>query len=84
MKILFLGGTGIISAACRQLAIARGFEVTLLNRSRRETVSGSRQIIADINDLQISTTLADQHWDAVVDFIAFDTAAGWQFIISTR
>ena len=75
MKILFLGGTGIISAACRQLAIARGFEVTLLNRSRRETVSGSRQIIADINDLQISTTLADQHWDAVVDFIAFDTAA---------
>ena len=75
MKILFLGGTGIISTACTQLAIAKGFDVTLLNRSRRETVPGSRQIIADINDPGIADALQEDRWDAVVDFIAFDAAA---------
>jgi nucleoside-diphosphate-sugar epimerase len=75
MKILFLGGTGIISSACTQLAIARGFDVTLLNRSRRETVAGTRQIVADINNPGVAGTLPDDRWDAVVDFIAFDATA---------
>ena len=75
MKILFLGGTGIISTACTQLAIARGFAVTLLNRSRRESVPGSRQIVADINDAGSLGAVPDQRWDTVVDFIAFDAAA---------
>jgi nucleoside-diphosphate-sugar epimerase len=75
MKLLFLGGTGIISTACSHLAIARGFEVTLLNRSRREIIPGARQIVADIADPGIGRTLANHRWDAVVDFIAFDAAA---------
>lgn len=75
MKILFLGGTGIISSACTQLAIARGFDVTLLNRSRRETVPGTRQIVADVNDARIADTLPGTRWDAVIDFIAFDATA---------
>jgi nucleoside-diphosphate-sugar epimerase len=75
MKILFLGGTGIISSACTQLAIARGFDVTLLNRSQRESVPGARQIIHDINDAGLAGVLGDRAWDAVVDFIAFDVAA---------
>ena len=75
MKILFLGGTGIISTACSQLAVARGFEVTLLNRSRRETIMGARTIVADIADPGIAQALGDERWDAVVDFIAFDAAA---------
>lgn len=75
MKILLLGGTGIISTACSQLAVARGFEVTLLNRSRRETIAGARTIVADIADSGIARALGDERWDAVVDFIAFDAAA---------
>jgi nucleoside-diphosphate-sugar epimerase len=75
MKILFLGGTGIISSACTQLAIARGFDVTLLNRSRRELVPGARQIVADINTTEVASVLGEHTWDAVVDFIAFDAAA---------
>src|SRR3954466_2242074 len=72
MKILFLGGTGTISMACSRLAVARGFEATLLNRSRRETVAGAHAIIADINDPRIGDALAGKTWDVVVDFIAFD------------
>ncbi len=75
MKILFLGGTGIISTACTRLAIARGFDVTLLNRSKRDTIAGARQIVADIGTTDIAGALGDQRWDAVVDFIAFDAAA---------
>lgn len=33
MKILFIGGTGLISLACSELAVARGYELFILNRS---------------------------------------------------
>lgn len=75
MNILFLGGTGIISTACSRLAVARGFDVTLLNRSRRESIPGAKMLVADIADAGIAATLGDQRWDAVIDFIAFDAAA---------
>jgi uncharacterized protein YbjT (DUF2867 family) len=32
LKVLFLGGTGIISSACSRLAVERGIELHLLNR----------------------------------------------------
>ncbi len=75
MKILFLGGTGIISTACTQLALARGHDVTLLNRSNRDSIPGARPLISDINDPALPAKLAREHFDAVVDFIAFDPAA---------
>lgn len=75
MKILFLGGTGIISTACTKLAVARGFDVTLLNRSQRDAIPGTRQLTADINDPGLPAKLASERFDAVVDFIAFDPAA---------
>ena len=28
MKVLFIGGTGIISSACSQLALAKGIDLT--------------------------------------------------------
>ncbi len=75
MKILILGGTGIISTACTSLAVARGFDVTLLNRSKRDPIAGTHQIVGDITDSGIAAALPDQRWDAVIDFIAFDAAA---------
>lgn len=74
MKLLIIGGTGLISTACTRLALARGFEVTVLNRSRRETIADARQLTADIESPSAATALGDEHWDAVVDFIAFTPA----------
>ena len=75
MKVLFLGGTGIISTACTQLAVARGFHVTLLNRARRPALPGTHQITADIADpTATAAALGKQNWDAVVDFIAYTPA----------
>jgi len=71
VKILFVGGTGIISRACAELAIARGMEVTLLNRGGRAEVAGARVIRGDIHDPATENVLCEQRWDAVVDFIVF-------------
>jgi len=84
MKILFLGGTGIISTACTQLAVARGHEVALLNRSRRAPITGTRPIVADIANPELTKILSGETWDAVVDFIAFDAAAVEQRIALFR
>ena len=72
MKLLILGGTGIISTACTQLAVARGWDVTLLNRSQREAIPGTRQIVADLATAERKTVIGPGQWDCVVDFLAFD------------
>ena len=38
VKVLFIGGTGIISMACTRLALERGIDLTLLNRGRRSAL----------------------------------------------
>jgi nucleoside-diphosphate-sugar epimerase len=75
MKILFIGGTGVISSACAELAVARGMELTVLNRGLRGTHPDVRQLTADINDpAATAAVLGKEHWDAVVDYIAFTPA----------
>jgi len=72
MKVLFIGGTGNISGACVQLAIARGFEVTLLNRGQRAQPAGVKQIVADMNNpSEVAKAMGNQRWDVVADFITF-------------
>jgi nucleoside-diphosphate-sugar epimerase len=76
MKILLIGGTGIISSACADLAIARGHNVFLLNRSvsRKIPVSeGATVIQADVHrdEARLAGLLADHHFDAVVDYLAY-------------
>lgn len=74
MKVLFIGGTGIISSACSALAIERGFDLYLLNRgqSARPAPAGANLIHADIHDIQsIHTGLRGLAFDVVVNWIAF-------------
>lgn len=76
MKLLFIGGTGVISSACSDLAIERGHELFLLNRSVSTKYPAPKYatiLQADIHADQqyLTALLADHHFDAVVDFIAF-------------
>ncbi len=74
MKVLFIGGTGVISSACSELALARGIELYLLNRgaSARPAPAGARLLHADIRDLSAAgEVLAGQRFDVVVDWIAY-------------
>jgi nucleoside-diphosphate-sugar epimerase len=77
MKVLFIGGTGIISTACTQLAAERGIELTLLRRGRRPATVPDpvRTIAADIADeAAVAQALSGQKFDAVADWIAFTPA----------
>lgn len=72
MKVLFVGGTGITSSACTKLAVARGMEVWVLNRSRSPGIEGTRQIVADLTDIAAArAAVGDSKWDVVVDFLGF-------------
>lgn len=75
MRILFLGGTGIISTACVRLAVDRGHEVCVLNRGQREPISGAQVLVADLQDeASTARALGSRSWDVVADFIAFEQA----------
>jgi nucleoside-diphosphate-sugar epimerase len=75
VRVLFIGGTGIISTACTRLAAERGIELTLLTRGQRAATlpSGVRTIGVDIEDAAgVALALAGHSFDAVVDWIAFE------------
>jgi nucleoside-diphosphate-sugar epimerase len=73
MKVLFIGGTGFISAAVSRMAVARGFELYLLNRgSRAGEVPGSHALTADVRRAgDLRAALSDLEFDVVVDWIAY-------------
>jgi nucleoside-diphosphate-sugar epimerase len=76
MKLLFIGGTGLISSACAELAVKRGHDMTLVNRSASKKYpvpEGAKVITADIYGAsgQLAEALTGQTYDAVVDFMAF-------------
>lgn len=75
MKVLFIGGTGIISSASSRLALERGIDLYHLNRGQSSSVraiDGVKTITADIRDPDAArAALADHEWDAVVDWVAF-------------
>ncbi len=74
MRVLFIGGTGVISSACTTLALQRGIDLTLLNRGQtlRAVPPDVRTISADMNDqASIERVLSGRSFDAVVDWIAF-------------
>lgn len=72
MKILFIGGSGVISRAVTEQTIAAGHELWLLNRGQHRPVAGARTITADMTDLTgTRAALASHTWDVVVQWIAF-------------
>lgn len=76
MKLLFIGGTGLISSACSELALARGHELFILNRSastKYPLPKGATHLIGDIHTgvADLSKLLAGYRFDAIVDWIAY-------------
>jgi len=76
MRILFIGGTGLISSACSELAVVRGHELFILNRSvstKYPIPKGATLLQGDVHAdaSHLSKLLAGHRFDAVVDFIAY-------------
>jgi len=73
MKVLFIGGTGIISSAVSRLAVERGIDLYHFNRGKsHRKIDGVKHIIGDIRDVaQSKEILKSYHFDVVVNWITF-------------
>jgi len=77
LNVLFIGGTGTISASCVRLAADTGMRVSVVNRGINRVGRGLppsvEQLTADITDEDaIASAIADRRFDAVVNFLSYD------------
>jgi nucleoside-diphosphate-sugar epimerase len=75
LKVLFIGGSGIISSASSRLAVERGIDLYVLNRGAtqlRPLPPEATVLHADVHDpVSVRAALGDLEFDAVVDWVAF-------------
>ncbi len=75
MKILFVGGTGIISTAVSKLVVSRNDELFVLNRGNNndKLPNGVKFLKGDMNkEEEIKELLKDYYFDVVVEWVAFN------------
>ena len=75
LRVLFLGGTGIISSACSWLAVERGIDLFALNRGHstdRPLPAAATVLRGDARDpASVREALGGREFDAVVDWVAY-------------
>jgi len=76
MKVLFIGGSGIISSACTNLAVEKGIELYHLNRGNSSSIRPVPkeviQITTDVRNFDETSKALEGHtFDTVVDWISF-------------
>ncbi len=75
LRVLFIGGSGVISSEASRLAVRRGIELLVLNRGAthlRPLPPEASVLHADIRDTaSVREALGDREFDAVVDWVAF-------------
>ena len=74
LRVLFLGGTGIISSACSWRAVEAGLDLAVVNRGKTSTRAlppEAHVLTADVEDPAALAEVAAQDFDVVVDWIAF-------------
>ncbi|HTT50900.1 MAG TPA: NAD-dependent epimerase/dehydratase family protein [Streptosporangiaceae bacterium] len=75
LRVLFIGGSGVISSACAALAVSQGIELSVLNRGQtrhRPLPPAARALHADARNLaQVREVLGGATFDAVVNWVAY-------------
>ena len=76
LKVLFIGGSGIISSACARVAVGGGdIDLYVLNRGRSTTrplPGGVTELRGDIREPgTVRDALGNRDFDCVVDWVAF-------------
>jgi nucleoside-diphosphate-sugar epimerase len=77
LSVLYLGGTGTISASCVRLSVETGMRVTVVNRGRnaqdRSLPDEVETLTADIADeAALAAAISDRTFDAVVNFLSYN------------
>lgn len=74
MRVLIIGGTGLISVGIIKHLLARGADITMFNRGKREShlPASVRQLTGDRNEFDIfERRFAGDRFDVVIDMIGF-------------
>lgn len=75
LRLLVIGGNGIISSSVTRLAVHRGFEVTVVNRGQstvRPPLEGVRTLTGDASDpASIASAIGKEDFDVVANFRSF-------------
>ncbi len=74
MRVLILGGTGLISVGIVRHLLARGAEVTVFNRGKRPGTLPAQvaTVVGDRDDpAAIAKLFTEHHFDCVIDMICF-------------
>lgn len=75
MKVLLIGGTGVLSTAVAKEAVRQGISVFMINRGRRPIPDGVELLKSDKDDFnRIKLLIGDTSFDAVIDFLCFTDA----------
>ena len=73
MNLLLVGGTGVLSSAIAETALAKGDAVTVINRGNRNAIPGCEAIVSDRHDYdKIENGLGNRHFDVAIDFLVFN------------
>lgn len=73
MRVLILGGTGAMGVHLAQLLLQSGADVSVTSRSRQKAGGAIRHIQGDAHDPEFSDRVLAGGYDAVVDFMVYDT-----------
>src|SRR5215469_13443018 len=75
LKVLFIGGSGVISSACARVAVESGIDLFVLNRGQSTTrplPAGVHEMRADVrNHEAVRDAIKNHEFDSVADFVAF-------------
>ncbi len=71
LDVLFIGGTGEISASCVEESLNQGHRVTVFNRGKAPRISGVEWIEGDVRDNESYHRLVAHDYDVVCQFLAF-------------
>ena len=77
MRLLIIGGTGVLSTAVVAEALRKGVSVTMINRGNRASNIPDNVILikSDCRDYDtIERHIQSQYYDAVIDFLCYDEA----------
>lgn len=75
MKLLIIGGTGVLSGAVAREAIKQGIDVYILHRGTKPHLipKGVKSLIADARDAhRVVTVLDGMIFDSLIDFICYN------------
>jgi nucleoside-diphosphate-sugar epimerase len=78
MKVLIVGGTGVISSAVVSEAVNQGIDLTCINRGNnygQKENKGATILHFDVRDLKTAKeALKNMHFDVVVDFVCYNVS----------